>query len=274
MNKIFLSFCFGLCITSCKPKFNLAKELPRITKLVKHQFTNKEYLENYPNYTLDSIPKEKLYKHLDSIENYIASNLYKPSDIISQKVIIQKISNTKRIDSVYFKIINYSKTRTIKKNKSNYNLYEFTNSLDSEFIEYKDENSDTITVTQNSNVLSFWETTDKKWKHIFYNDMFNEGLFGLNSAQRIIELYFKDIFIEPINKWDKESIQIFYDAYNEDKSNYKKDGIDMDKFIKCRIKYTQKAEEKFSFEIPDKFYESSTFFDQSIKCRIYSKKTN
>ena len=104
--------------------------------------------------------------------------------------------------------------------------------------------------------------------------MFNEGLFGLNSAQRIIELYFKDIFIEPINKWDKESIQIFYDAYNEDKSNYKKDGIDMDKFIKCRIKYTQKAEEKFSFEIPDKFYESSTFFDQSIKCRIYSKKTN
>ena len=105
-----------------------------------------------------------------------------------------------------------------------------------------------------------------------YNDLYNERLFGIKTTQKIIELYFDDIFVPAQKKWDSESIALFNEVYEEERNSYIDEGIDFEKFLKCRRKYQEKTEEDFNDNIPNEYYESSYFIDHSIKCRIYSKK--
>lgn len=277
MRELLIILAFGLFFVSCKPVYNLTSEKPKIVNLVKGNLNNDDYLSSIPNSVKDSIPKEKLYKHLDSVRNSLDSIFFKPIDIISQGITINKISSTRRIDSYYFKIIEFSNSLEIQKNESNLYLYDYKEFLNQNLINYSDDVTKLVSPLQtnrNGSILAYWEKEVKEWKHLPYSDLYNEKLFSLKSAQKIIELYFEDIFIDSKVKWDKESISIFSEAHEEERNNYEGNGIDFEKFLKCRMKYQQRAEEKFNYEIPDEYYESAYFIEHSIKCRIYSKKIN
>ncbi|WP_411766791.1 hypothetical protein [Winogradskyella sp. A3E31] len=275
MNRVLIILSIGFIIFSCKPSFNLVNEKPLIENLVSGDYTNDDYLKNLPNNFKDSLPQEKLFKHLDSLHNGFDSLFYKASDLINQNVKIEKLSSTKRIDDYYFKIVEYSNSIKVQKNKKNFYLYDFKQFLNQNLIDYEDNiyKLDSHLETKlNGKILAYWGKESGKWKYLAYNDLLNEGLFGLRIAQNIIDLYFDDIFVASKIKWDKESISIFREIYEEERNNYIEDGIDFEKFLKCRIKYLEKAEEDFNYDIPDEYYESAYVFNHSIKCRIYSKK--
>ncbi|MBO6879872.1 hypothetical protein [Winogradskyella sp.] len=274
MKKILFILSFGLFYFSCKPSFNLASEQTKIVSLANGDFSNDNYFESIPNAVKDSVPKEKLYQHLDSLRFYLDSVFFKKEDIISQDIQIQRVSSTRKINNYYFKIIEYSNSLKIQGNINNFYLKDYKAFLDSELINYSENNSRTLTTKYEGYILTYRTGKSKKWKYLPYSDLYNERLFGLETTQKIIDLYFDDIFISAQKKWDKESIAIFTEVYEEERNAYVEDGIDFEKFLKCRRKYQEKAEEDFNDDIPYEYYESGYFLEHSIKCRIYSKKLN
>ena len=154
-------------------------------------------------------------------------------------------------------------------------LYDYKQFLNQNLINYSDDVTKLVSPLQtklDGNILAFWDKEVEKWKYIIYSDLGNEGLFGLRTSQGIIDLYFDDIFVPAKTKWDKESLAIFTEVYEEERKTYIDDGINFNKLLKCRRKYLEKAEEDFNGDIPNEYYESIYFLENSIKCRIYSKK--
>ena len=274
MNRTLTLLVLSLLIFSCKPSYNLSDEKNKIFSLAKGDFSNKDYFDNIPNSLKDSVPKEKLYRYLDSVRHSLESMSFKTEDIISNDIQIKKLSSTRKINTIFFKIIEYSNSLKIQGNSNNFYLKDYKAFLNSELINYSEKNLGILITKFEGHILTYWTKKSKKWKYLPYSDLYNKRLFGLETTQKIIDLYFDDIFINPKIKWDKESISIFREIYEEERNNYEEDGIDFEKFFKCRMKYQQKAEEKFGYEIPDKYYDSLYFIEHSVKCRIYSKKLN
>ena len=54
--------------------------------------------------------------------------------------------------------------------------------------------------------------------------------------QEIIQLYFDEIFVPANVPWTKKDINDFYEVYNEYKYDDTYNGLDFDKFCKCKIK--------------------------------------
>lgn len=274
MKKLIIILVIGFCLFSCKPSYDLVNEETKLINLVKGNFSNDDYFENIPNAVKDSISKEKLHQHLDSLKFYLDSVFFKTEDIISQDIQIQRISSTRKINNKYFKIIEYSNSLKIKKHKNNFYLHDYKTHLDSELIKYSEDDSKILSTKIQRYILAYWAKESEKWKFLPYSDLYNEKLFGLKTTQNIIDLYFDDIFVPSQKKWDEESIAIFTEIYEEERNTYVEDGIDFEKFLKCRRKYQEKAEEDFNDNIPYEYYESDYFLEHSIKCRIYSKKLN
>ncbi|MEO1033421.1 MAG: hypothetical protein AAFX55_18680 [Bacteroidota bacterium] len=274
MNRLFLCITICLSFISCKPSFNLNIEETKINNLVIGNYSNEDFIENFPIFVIDSIPIEKINTHLDSMRLDLYSNFYQKKDIISNKIIINKVSSTRKIGDIYFKIIQYSNLLKIQKNKQNLYLNDYKEFLKQNLISYSDDSTNLIgnlNTKIDNKILAFFEKNSNKWKYLYYSDLGNEGMFGLKAAQNIIDLYFDDIFTPSKKRWDKESISIYKEIYEEDRKEYENNGIDFDKFVKCRIKYQKKAEEDFNENIPDQYYQTNYFFEHSIKCRIYSK---
>ncbi|WP_299523244.1 hypothetical protein [Winogradskyella sp.] len=274
MNKLFVFIAFCLSFISCKPSFNLSAEQPKINNLALGNYSNEDFIENFPDSTKDLLPKEKINVYLDSIRLDFDSTLYRKEDVISNDVTINKISSTRKIQDIYFKIIQYSNSLKIQKNEQNLYLQDFKDYLKQNLIVYSDDKTNLkgiLSIKLNKDILAFFEKDSNYWKYLSYNDLGNEAIFGLKTSQDIIDLYFDDIFISAKRRWNKESISIFREIYEQERKNYENNGIDFDKFVRCRIKYQEKAEEKFDNEIPDNYYQSSYFLEHSLKCRIYSK---
>lgn len=274
MKKPLVFLFISLCFFSCKPIYDLESEKTKIIHLAKGNFTNDDYFESIPNRFKDSVPRDKLYKHLDSVRNIINSIFFKKEDIISKDIKIEKISSSKKINDGFFKIIEYTESLKIQGNANNFYLKDYKTFLDREFTKYSEDKSQVLTIKSRGYILTYWTEESKKWKYMPYNDLYNERLFGIKTTQKIIELYFDDIFVPAQKKWDRESIAIFYEVYEEERNSYVEEGIDFKKFLKCRRKYQEKADEDFNDNIPDEYFESGYFIDHSIKCRLYSKKLN
>ena len=67
MKKPLVFLVVSLYVFSCKPTYDLASEETKIISLAKGNFSNDDYFESIPNKVKDSVPKEKLYQHIDSL---------------------------------------------------------------------------------------------------------------------------------------------------------------------------------------------------------------
>ena len=274
MNKTLVLYLLVFIIISCKPSFNLSKEANTIQDLVHGRLDFDSQLELLPDTYWDSISKKDVIKLSDSIKKVFDSTFFKESDVIKNSFEISKISSTKKISNAFFKIIRLNNNLVLKKNRENIYLYDFKSFLDwnlIKYFEYKDKLKSSISIHDENYLLAFRKSNSKKWNYINYSDSANHYLFGLNTAKEIIQLYFDEIFISAKQPWSKEDSDLFYEVYNEGRYNDTYNGLNFDKFCKCKIKFEEKIEEQFD-EIPDEYYESLTYIDIIKKCKIYSKK--
>ena len=177
-----------------------------------------------------------------------------------------------KIKKNYFKIIQLNNTLTLKKNKENIYLHVYKSYLNNNLIQYKEHDfklTEPITVYLENYILAFWEPSYKKWNYIYYNDQVNQFLFDSKTAKEIIQLYFDEIFVPAKVPWSKKDLNDFYKIYNEYKYDDTYDGLDFDKFCKCKIKFEEKIEKVE--EIPSQYYESESYYEIIQKCMIYSK---
>lgn len=273
MKKLLLVLLVSTVAFNCKPSFELKKETKIIQDFANDRLDFKSQMSLFPDSYWDNVSKKDVIKLSDSLKKIIDTVFFKKSDIISDDYKIVKISSTIKTEKNYFKIIHLENTLTLKKTEENKNLLNYKSYLNNNLIEYLEldfESNSPITVYFENYLLAFWKPNYKKWNYINYNDRANPLLFGSETAKEIIQLYFDEIFVPSKKPWNKEDIDLFYEIYNEVRNDDTYEGLDFDKFCKCKIKFHEKLDE-LNNEIPDEYYESQSYSEIIQKCMIYSK---
>lgn len=272
MRKFILLIVTPIIIYSCKPSFNLLEETKNIQDFTNGNLDFESQMNLFPDSYRDKIAEKDVLKLSDSLEKIVDSLFFKETDVVSDKYDITKISSTRKIKKNYFKIIQLNSILTLKKNKENIYLHNYKSYLNNNLIEYKEHDfklTEPITVYLEKYILAFWKPSYKKWNYMYYNDSANQFLFGSKTAKEIIQLYFDEIFVPAKVPWSKKDLNDFYEIYNEYKYDDTYEGLDFDKFCKCKIKFEEKIEKVE--EIPSQYYESESYFEIIQKCMIYSK---
>ncbi|MCK0108469.1 hypothetical protein MWU58_04135 [Flavobacteriaceae bacterium S0825] len=267
-----LILIFLLAIIGCKPAFDIKKETNNIEKTTKKDLLNKEnytkrVVSFYPKKYWKKRSKDSMLNAMDSLTKILNNPLNSNPDYFSNhNVVINKNSDVIKADNNYFVLISANETFDIKKGFDIIFINEIKNYLNNNLITTI-EGENKILVNVNSDIIGVYNKKYDSWDYFNLNARMLLDAYEIKTTKKILEIYFRDVFIPPKTPFNDKDFQEFRNLYSEIEDYEQYQNLDFDDYCKCIYIYQDKLLE-IDDDIPDEYYESKTYLDNIYKCRI------
>lgn len=253
---------FTLFIFSCKPSFELNRELPEIKKNLEEfsiENTSKQFEYFFPEEYWINKNKDSI---LSIFENIHFENPEYFSDYTTSFIKHSKVINTKK---AHFILVNINESFHVSKSQFNNIHKEISTFFDNENINYTNS-SDKLIVNNPKTILGLYYEELNKWTYYNFNAKMLLDAYGLKTSKKIINAYFDEAFSPSEKSWSKEEVNDFKETYSEIKNQKQYQNLDFDEYCNCLIKF----QEKIPIDISSNYFESTNFKNNISICRIYA----
>ena len=246
---------------SCAPTFDIEKERTQIQKFVFDEFDIEKRIELFYPDQNKSDSLIKIYRENKLLVDGLTDEL---KTLSNQGIItINNVTSTITIQNRLFRLVNITQSFRIPKQKIEIAYEDFENYLKSNLYSYT-EDSTTYSITGKTNIIAIHH--NNSWEYFDFNASFLYDAYGMKDAQKLVQLYDKELFEPAAEKWDEESVQIYKEQYQEIKHQPQYKDLDFDAYCNCLIKHIEKVDDDTLLETD--YYESETYLNLIYMCRI------